>query len=159
MKKKVFRYSRLYYLGLLFVGFIGFILVKGFLYEAFPVESYTYSIVLVVLVILIIASFIQYWRNTAVKIITDASTIEIRKPFQAVKMRWEEISEFGKYRKVAPYVGGFWVYYIKGGLRNRKTVLGAKGLINLEDLVPYILFKAYKAKIVNIQKAEKITKL
>jgi len=93
-----------------------------------------------------------------VKIITDSNSIEIRKPFQTVKLSWEEISEFGKYRKVAPYLGGFWVYYIKGGIRNKRIVLGIKGIKNLEDLVLYILFKAYKAKIVNIQKAEKITK-
>jgi hypothetical protein len=155
---KVFRYSRFYYLGLLFIGFPSFFLVKGFLYEAFPVENYAYSIILVVLVLIIIAGFFSYWQNTAVKIITDTNTIEIRKPFNSVKWSWEEVSEFGKYRRIAPYGGGYWVYYIKGGIRNRKSIIGATGLKNLEDLVPYILFKAYKAKVVNIQKAEKITK-
>jgi hypothetical protein len=154
---KVFRYSRVYYLGLLFFCIPSFFLVKGFLYEAFPIENYAYSIILVVLVILIITGPIHYWQNTAVKIITDTNTIEIRKPFNSVKWRWEEVSEFGKYRRIAPYVGGYWVYYIRGGLRNRKSVLGVIGLKKLEDLVPYILFKAYKAKVVNIQKADKIT--
>ena len=155
--KKIFRYSRIYYLGLLFFGFPAFFLVKGFLYEAFPVENYVYSMILIILVFFIVAGFIQWWRSIEMKIITDASTIVIRKPFKSVKLNWEEVSEFGKYRRIAPYVGGYWVYYIKGGLRNKKTVLGVKGLKNLEDLVPYILFKAYKAKAVNIQKAEKIT--
>ena len=104
-------------------------------------------------------AFIQYWRGIEIQIITDANTIEIRKPFNSVKWSWEDISEFGKYRRIAYGYGGggYWVYYIKGGLRHKKSVLGTKGLKNLEDLVPYILFKAYKAKIVNIQKAEKIT--
>lgn len=153
---KVFRYSRFYYLGLLFFGFPAFFLVKGFLYEAFPVKNYAYSSILLVLVILIIGAFIQYWRDAAVKIITDSNSIEIRKPFHSVKFKWDEISEFGKIRRIAPRVGGYWVYYIKGRLRNKRIVLGVKGLKNLEDLVPYILFKAYKAKVVNIQKAEKI---
>lgn len=138
------------------MGYIGFILVKGFLFEAFHTDNYAYSIVLVLLVILIFAGVIQCWRNTAVKIITDSNTIEIRKPFHSIKLSWEEISEFGKIRRVAPKVGGYWVYYIKGRLRNKKIVLGVKGLKNLEDLVPCILFKAYKAKIINIQKAEQI---
>jgi hypothetical protein len=154
--KKVFRYSKLYYLVLMFIGYICFIFVKGFLYEAFPIENYAYSSVLLVLAILIIGAFIQFWRNTAVKIITDSNSIEIRKPFHSVKFSWEELSEFGKIRRVAPKVGGYWVYYIKGRFRDKKIVLGVKGLKNLEDIVPYILFKAYKAKIVNIQKAEKI---
>ena len=92
------------------------------------------------------------------KIITDSNSIEIRKPFYSVKFRWEEISEFGKIRRIAPRFGGYWVYYIKRTLRDKKIVLGVKGLKNLEDLLPYILFKAYKAKVVNIQKAEKIEK-
>ena len=50
--KKVFRYSKLYCLVLLLIGYIGFIFVKGLLYEAFPTENYAYSLVLVVLVIL-----------------------------------------------------------------------------------------------------------
>jgi hypothetical protein len=141
---------------LLVIGYIFFIFVKGFLYEAFPIENYAYSSILLVLIILIIGAFIQYWRDAAVKIITDSNSIEIRKPFHSVKFRWEEISEFGKIRSIAPRVGGYWVYYIKGRLRDKKIVLGVKGLKNLEDLVPYILFKAYKAKVVNIQKAEKI---
>ena len=91
-------------------------------------------------------------------IITDSNSIEIRKPFNSVKFRWEEISEFGKIRRIAPRLGGYWVYYIKGRLRDKRIVLGVKGLKNLEDLVPYILFKAYKAKVVNIQKAERIEK-
>jgi hypothetical protein len=154
--KKVFRYSKAYYLVLLFLGYISFIFVKGFLYEAFPIENYGYSFVMLVLVILIIVAFIQYWRNTAMKIITDSKSIEIRKPFRSLKFNWEEVSEFGKIRRIAPKVGGYWVYYIKGRSREKKIVLGVKGLKNLEDLVPYILFKAYKAKIVNIRKAEKI---
>jgi hypothetical protein len=131
-------------------------LVKGFLYEAFLVENPISSTVLVILAILIIGGLIQYWRNIEMEIITDSNTIVIRKPFKTVKFGWEEISEFGKIRRVAPKVGGYWVYYIKGGLCHKKIVLGVKGLKNLENLVPYILFKAYKAKIVNIQKAEKI---
>ena len=91
-------------------------------------------------------------------IITDADTIVISKPFRSLKYSWEEISEFGKFRRVAPYVGGYWVYYIIGGLKKKRTILGVKGLKNLEDLVPYILFKAYRARIVNIQKAENISK-
>ena len=154
--KKVFKYSKLYYLVLIFIGCICFIFVKGFLYEAFPIENYAYSSVMLVLVILIIGAFIQCWRNTAVKIITDSNSIEIKKPFHSVKLSWEELSEFGKIRRIAPKVGGYWVYYIKGRSRDKKIMLGVKGLKNLEDLIPYILFKAYKAKIVNIQKAEKI---
>jgi len=156
--KKVYRYSRLYFLVFLPIVYIGFILVKSLLHEAFPIENYAYSSILLVLVILVIGAFIQYWRNTAVKIITDSDSIEIRKPFHSVKFRWEEISEFGKIRRIAPKFGGYWVYYIKGMLRDKRIVLGVKGLKNLEDLVPYILFKAYKAKVVNIQKAEKIEK-
>ncbi len=155
----VFRYSRLHYIPLFFLGFVCFILVKGFFYEAFPVENYIYSTVLVLLATIILGGFIEYWRNVEMCIITDASSIEIRKPFNSVKLRWEEISEFGKYRRIAYGYGGggYWVYYIKGMSSNKRTTLGSKGLRNLEDLVPYILFKAYKAKIVNIQKAEKIT--
>ena len=155
---KTFRYSRFYYLGLLIFGFPVFFLVKGFLHEAFPVDSYASSIIFTLLALLLIAGFIQWWRNIAMKIITDADTIKISKPFKSVKYNWEEISEFGKFRRVAPYLGGYWVYYIIGGLQNKRTILGVKGLKNLEDLVPYILFKAYKAKIVNIQKAENISK-
>jgi hypothetical protein len=129
------------------------------LYEAFPLENFVYSFIFIFLVILICWALIQYWRSIEVQIITDANTIEVRKPFNSVKWSWEDISEFGKYRRIAYGYGGggYWVYYIKGGLRNKKTVLGSKRLKNLEDLVPYILFKAYRAKIVNIQKAEKIT--
>ena len=137
--KKVYRYSRFYYIGLLLVGLIGFILAKGFLYEAFPVENYAVSIFFALLALLIIAGFVQYWRSITMKIITDSDTIIISKPFKSVKYRWEEISEFGKFRRVAPYVGGYWVYYLKGGLRNRKSVLEVRGLKNFEDLVPYIL--------------------
>ena len=156
--KKYFQYSKLYYLVLLFLSYIGFIFVKGFLHEAFPIENYAYSFVLLALVILIIYAFIHCWRDIAVKIITDSSSIEIRKPFHSDKWSWEDISEFGKYRRIAYGYGGggYWVYYIKGGFRDKKCVLGTKSLKNIEDLVPYILFKAYKAKIVNIQKAEKI---
>jgi hypothetical protein len=156
--KKIFRYSRIYYLVLLLVCFPAFILVKGFLYEAFPVENYIYSIVLVFFITAIISFLIHILRGIAMTIATDENTIEIRKPFKSVKWNWEEISEFGKLRRIAyhPGGGGYWVYYIKGGLGNKKIILGSKGLKNLEDLVPYILFKAYKAKIVNIQKAEKI---
>ncbi len=156
--KKIFRYSRIYYLVLLLICFPALILVKGFWYEAFPVENYIYSIILVVFITAIIAILIHTWRVITMKITTDANTIEIRKPFKSVKWNWEEITEFGKLRRIAYHHGGggYWVYYIKGGSGNKKIILGVKGLKNLEDLVPYILFKAYKAKIVNIQKAEKI---
>ncbi len=156
---KVFRYSRLHYIPLFFLGFACFVFIKGFLYEAFPIENYIYSTVLVVLVAIILVGFIEYWRNIEMRIITDANSIEIKKPFNSVKLSWEEISEFGKYRRVAYGYGGggYWIYYIKGRSSNRRTTLGSKGLRNLEDLVPYILFKAYKARIVNIRKAEKIT--
>lgn len=120
--KKIFRYSRIYYLGLLFFGFPAIFLAKGFLYEAFPVENYLYSMILIILVFFIVAGFIQWWRSIEMKIITDASTIVIRKPFKSVKLNWEEVLEFGKYRRIAPYVGGYWVYYIKGGLRNKKKL-------------------------------------
>ena len=78
------------------------------------------------------------------KIITDSTSIEIRKPFHSFKLSWEEVSEFGKFRRIAPKVGGYWVYYIKGRFRDKKIVLGVKGLKNLEDLVPYILFVSFR---------------
>ncbi|MEJ2170762.1 MAG: hypothetical protein P8X90_35150, partial [Desulfobacterales bacterium] len=99
------------------MGYIGFILVKSLLYEAFPIENYAHSLVFLVLVFLIIAAFIKCWQEIAVKIFTDSDSIEIRKPFHSVKFCWENISEFGKYRRISYNYGGggYWVYYIKGG--------------------------------------------
>lgn len=154
---RIYRYSKYHYLGILAFGFPAFLLVKGFLYEAFAAESYASSIIFSMLALFIVAGFVQWWRYIAIKIITDSDSIIISKPFKSVCYRWEEVSEFGKVRRVAPYVGGYWVYYIIGGSQNKKTLIGVKGLKNLEDLVPYILYKAYKAKIVNIQKAENIS--
>lgn len=148
---QIFRYSRFHYFGLLILGLVGILLVKGFLYEAFPVENYAYSIVSVLLAVFIITGLIQYWRNIALKIIIDPNRLVIRKPFKSLHLDWDEISEFGKFRRVAPPVGGNWVYYIKDGAGNKKIILGAKGVQNIEDLVLSILLKACKAKIVNIK--------
>lgn len=135
-----------------------FFLIKGFLNEAFPIESYAYSLLLLSLVLLLIFILIQYWRGTATKIITDSNEIKIKRPFQSVNLKWNEVSEFGRYRRVAPYVGGFWVYYIRSSnFRNKRIILGARGLKNLEDLVLFILFKAHNANIVNVQKAQRVT--
>jgi hypothetical protein len=101
---------------------------------------------------------IQFWRGISTKITTDSNGIRIKRPFKSIHLKWNEISEFGRYRRLAPYVGGFWVYYLRGNNPGKKKIiLGARGLKDLEDLVLYILFKAHKAKIVNIQKAQKVT--
>lgn len=156
--QKVYKYSRWSFLFFIIFGPFFFLLIKGFLYEAFPIESYAYSLLLLSLVVLLIFILTQYWRDLSTKIITDSEGIRIKRPFKSIKINWNEIVEFGRYRRIAPYVGGFWVYYLRcSNRRNKKIILGARGLKNLEDLVLYILFKAHNANVVNVQKAQKVT--
>ena len=153
---QIYRYSRFHYFGLLILSLVGILLVKGFLSEAFPIENYTYSLLSVLLVVFLIGGIIQYWRNIALKVITDPNRLIISKPFKSIKLKWEEISEFGNFRRVVPPLGGNWIYYVKDASRKRKIVIGARGLQNIDELVLCIFLEACAAKIVNFQEYEKI---
>jgi hypothetical protein len=156
--RKIYKYPRWKFLAFLILGPLLFLFIKGFLYEAFPVENYTYSSILVLLVSFLAVYLIQAWRDLSTKIIADSSGIIIKRPFKSYYISWKEITEFGRYRRVAAYVGGFWVYYLRSSaIGNKKITLGTKGLKDLEDLVLYIIFKAYNANLVNVQKAQKVS--
>ena len=130
-------------------GAFSFLLIKSFLNKAFPVESYTYSLVLLSLLLLLIFGIVQYWRGIATRIITDSKGIRIKRPFKSINLDWNEISEFGRCRGIEAYLGRFWVYYLRGSnLENKRIILATRGLKNLEELVLYILFKAPNMKIV-----------
>ena len=147
---KVSKYSKWYYIGLLIFGFPCFLIVKGFLSEAIPIENITYSTILIMISSFLIYFIVQYWRSIETKIFADASGLELRRPLNTVRLKWDDISECGRDRKIIPYRGGMWVYYIKAENKNRKIVLGGEGMKKFDDLFQYIVYKAYKAENVNI---------
>jgi hypothetical protein len=142
------KYSKWCYIGLLLFCFPCFLLVKGFISEAIPIENITYSTILILISSYLIYFLIQYWRSLETKIIADTSGLEFRRPLRTIRLNWDDISECGRFRKIVPYHGGIWVYYIKTG--NKKIVLGGEGMQRFDDLFQYIVYKAYKAEHVNI---------
>ena len=148
------KFSKFFFLGILFFGLPAVLFTIGFIHEAFPVENFTYSFIWLLVWILFTFPLFNYWRHLRKIVFADTYGIGIRMLFTNLYFEWKDLNEIGRFKRVTyPRLGGGdWVYYIKVGINNKKYILGNLSMTNIEQLVQFCITKIGKERAVNLNK-------
>ena len=85
------------------------------------------------------------------KIIVSDESIIINKQFASIDIRWDEIVEFGKYRRGSAYNPGYWCFYFKlNKLVDDKIEIGTLDFKERDELISTIFDKATNAKFITL---------
>ena len=97
--------------------------------------------------------FLLWYRMRVAVILTDKGIL-IRRIHKKTSIAWEEISEYGRYRKFV-YGGAAWCYYIKAKSNGeKKIVIGLEYFKKMHVLNNTIIRKAKNAKLINTDRLQ-----
>ena len=148
--EKIFKYPKRYYLFIFILVIIFFPLFKGLIYESFPIENYAFSIISISLVTFLLYLVFIVWQSSATTVKTTSDKITIKKPFKSISLKWNDVFEFGRFRKVAYPRGGYWCFYIKSREIDSKKILVATEYIkDVRALLATIFLKASNALVLS----------
>ncbi len=153
-----FRYPKRSYLFILILVIILFPLSKGLIYESFPFENYAFSIISVSLVLFFLYLVFIIWQSSATVVKTSSEEIAIKKPFKSISLKWNDIFEFGRFRRVC-YTRkcGYWCFYIKSReIDAKRIIVATEDIKDVRALLATIFLKASNAKFVTICNLSKI---
>ncbi len=155
--EKIFKYPKRSYLFIGILVIIFFPLSKGLIYESFPIENYAFSIISISLVSFILYLVFITWQSSATVVKTTSEEITIKKPFKSISLKWNDIFEFGRFRKVAYPIGGYWCFYIKSReIDSQRILVATENIKDVRALIATIFLKASNAKFVTICNLSKI---
>jgi hypothetical protein len=155
--EKIFKYPKRSYLFIGILVIIFFPLSKGLIYESFPIENYAFSIISISLVSFILYLVFITWQSSATVVKTTSEEITIKKPFKSISLKWNDIFEFGRFRKVSYPIGGYWCFYIKSReIDSQRILVATEKIKDVRALLATIFLKASNAKFVTICNLSKI---
>jgi hypothetical protein len=155
--ERIFKYPKRSYLFAVILIIILFPIAMGLIYDAFPVENFAFSIISLFLVILFMYLVFAVWRSSATVVRTTSEEITINKPFKSISLKWRDIFEFGRFRKVAYPIGGYWCFYIKSREIDAERILVATEHIqDVRALLATIFLRASNARFLSIHNRSRI---
>jgi hypothetical protein len=88
---------------------------------------------------------------------TTSEEITIKNPFKSTSLKWNDIFEFGRFRKVAYPGGGYWCFYIKGReIDAKRIIVATEYIMDVRALLATIFLKASNARFVTIHNLSRI---
>lgn len=133
------------------VGFLILPVIYGFLLEGFQRDNLVYSILCFSCALLFFLSLYSFFAQAWKTIILTDQGLTIKSFFVNRTFKWEEIDEFGRFRKMV-YGGGAWSYYLKSlSTSSKRIIIGLEHYENMPILNNLIIKKAKNAKIKNTQ--------
>jgi hypothetical protein len=156
--EKFFKYPKRYYLFIPILVIILFPLSKGLIYGSFPVENYAFSIISISLVLFFLYLVFIIWQSSATVVKTTSKEIAIKKPFKSISLKWNDIFEFGRFRKVS-YTRkcGYWCFYIKSReIDATRIIVATEDIKDVRALLATTFLKASNAKFVTVCNLSKI---
>ncbi len=86
------------------------LLAKGLFYEAFLIRSYAISVISISFLLFLLYLVFYSCRALATKVIATPGGITIRKPFNSVSIEWNDIFEFGRFRRIGYPIPAYWCF-------------------------------------------------
>ena len=88
-------------------------------------------------------------NHALIKVITNENGITVTKLFSSISIKWDEIIEYGRYRRVL-FKGKAWCFYVKSiFFLDKNIVVGLEYLGNFNELNNMIIKNAKGAKFKN----------
>jgi len=144
-----YRYSLVGFLALAFVVLVLGVLLIGLLYDAFPAQNSMYSAVVILLSVVSVWAIIQIGIVLVTKVITDPDGIYLRRPFRSRTIRWEDVCEFGRRKRV--FGNSHWSFYLKTTESGHKRIeIATEMLIGIQEFISTVFAKTTAARFVTL---------
>ena len=141
----------IYYFALLFLSIIVIVPI-GLLRDAIASGGILYIGFAVFLSLLSIYALFKIWQSRIIKIVVSDGSFTINKQFESIDIRWDEILEFGKYRRRSAYNPGYWCFYFKlNKMVDKKIEIGTLDFKERDELISTIFDKATNAKFITLE--------
>ena len=151
--EKEFKYHKSYYLLFLISAPFLYLIVKGFVYEFRFTGNWMYTLLTISILLFLFILLIRRWYHFQTVVKTTPEKIIIRRPFKTIQLRWNDIFEVGKFKKLG-FKRYYWCFYIKGReIDAEKIIFATEDIGELKSLIALIFHKAQNAKFVAIQNA------
>jgi len=151
--QKIYKHSDLrFYFASMFFVVVLVIFPIGLLRDSIASGGLLYIGFSVLLSLLFIYALFIIWQDLTMKIVISDGSITINKQFGSMDVRWDEIVEFGKYRRRASYGQGFWCFYLKvNKSTDKKIEIGTLDFTERDELISTVFSKAPKAKFITLE--------
>lgn len=110
------------------------IIPYGFFRHAFPIEHYLFSSICLFVAMGFLFALLNLFNSMSLRIIENQKGLNIKKIFGSYSIQWDEISEYGRERRLV-FCGYVWAYYFKKNqFGDKKFLLCDERLIAFESL-------------------------
>ena len=146
---KKYRYSKLGYVAIGIVFALFFLFFKGILADAFsPGAPRSYQLFTIALTLMFMFYVALILHDVREEIIVTDLGIALKTPFKSITLKWDEVIEFGKYRKMFWTRG--WAYYVKSlHDRDKRITLFTEHIMESAQLIETIRTRCAKASFVS----------
>ena len=150
---KTYKHSAIrYYFGSLLLVVVLVIFPIGLLRDAIDSGGVLYIGFSLCFSLLFIYALFAIWQNMTMQIVVSDGSFTINKQFETMDIRWDEIVEFGKYRRGSAYNPGYWCFYFKLNKSvDEKIEIGLLDFKERDELISTIFKKAKNAKFVTLE--------
>ena len=151
-----YRYSVFLYPTWIIVFFFLGLIPYGLFRQSWDSDSVPYIVVSDVICLAYLLLVVFIFRILMTKIVISGHGISISRPFARNTISWDEIIEFGKYKRPGAYSSA-WVFYVRTGeFEHKKIVLGTAGLVNVQEMVRGVFHYAHNARFVILMNSSMI---
>jgi hypothetical protein len=150
---KIYKHSGVrFYFASLFLVFVLVMFPMGLLRDAIASGGILYIGFSVLFSLLFIYALFVIWQNLTMKIVVSDGGFSINKQFESIDIRWDEIVEFGKYRRGSAYNPGYWWFYFKLNKSvDNKINIGILDFKEKDELISTVFNKAPNAKFITLE--------